>query len=105
MLQLVRCGGTGFFAMRAVSTGSYMRSISWRARCADWAWRTRIRAEALALWLTFRALQRDGYWAGQAPGQARGRIIKVDRAIHAALGHRFHNYGAEPAPFRRSHGR
>ncbi len=55
--------------------------------------------------LTFAGLQRVCCWAGQAPGHARGRIIKVDHTIDAALRHCFHNYGAEPAPFRRRHRR
>src|SRR6266849_7662716 len=50
--------------------------------------------------LTFPGLQRVRCWAGQALGHARGRVIKVDRAIQAALRHRFHNYRAEPAPLR-----
>jgi hypothetical protein len=45
-------------------------------------------------------LQRVRRWAAQAPGQARGSIIKVHRTIYAVLGHCFHNHGAEPAPLR-----
>jgi hypothetical protein len=50
-------------------------------------------------------LQRVRRSAGQAPGHARGRVTKVNLPIHAALRHRFHNYGAEPAPLRRRYGR
>jgi hypothetical protein len=43
--------------------------------------------------------------AGQAPGHARGRVLKVDLAVHAALGHLLHNDRAKPALLRCRHGR
>src|SRR5215469_13011752 len=50
-------------------------------------------------------LQRVRSWAGQAPGHARGCVLKVDPPIDASLRHLFHNYSAEPAPLRHRHGR
>src|SRR5262249_13677967 len=38
--------------------------------------------------------------ASQAPGQARGREVKVDRTVYATLRHRFHDDSAKPAPLR-----
>src|SRR5262249_45625274 len=51
------------------------------------------------------ALQRVRCRAGQVPNGTRWRILKVDLAVHAVLRHRFDNYGAEPTPLRRRHGR
>jgi hypothetical protein len=50
-------------------------------------------------------LQRLRSWAGQAPTEARGRIIEFDRTIHALLCHPFNNRDAEPIPLRRRHER
>ena len=50
------------------------------------------------------ALQCVSCGAGQTPSNARGRVIKVNLAVQAALGHLFHHDGAEPAPLRRRHG-
>ena len=44
-------------------------------------------------------------WASQAPSHARGRVIKTDHTVHAALRHRLHYDGAEPASLRRRHRR
>jgi hypothetical protein len=45
-------------------------------------------------------LQRVRCWTGQAPGQARRRIIKINRTADAVLRHLFHNDSAESAPLR-----
>src|SRR5258708_36662208 len=50
-------------------------------------------------------LQRVRRRADQAPGHARGHIMKVDRTIDAVLRHRFDNYIAEPPLLRLRHGR
>jgi len=48
-------------------------------------------------------LQRVRCPAHQTPGHARGRVLKIDRTIHASLCHRCHNDRAKPAPLRRTH--
>jgi hypothetical protein len=55
--------------------------------------------------LTLSGLQRVRCRARQAPGHTRGRVLKIDRAIHAALGHLLRNDGAKPTPPRRRYGR
>ncbi len=50
-------------------------------------------------------LKRVRHRTCQAPGHPRGGVIKIDGTAYAALRDRFHNYGAEPAPLRRRHGR
>jgi hypothetical protein len=50
-------------------------------------------------------LQRVRCWAGQAPTQARGRIIQLDHTFHTLLRHLFKNRRAEPTPLRRRHER
>ena len=42
-------------------------------------------------------LQRVRGRAGQTPGEARRRVTELDLAAYAALRHRFHDNGAEPA--------
>src|SRR5262245_50338996 len=53
----------------------------------------------------FRGLQRVPRWAGQAPGQARWRELKVHRTTQGAFRHPFHDGCAEPVLLRRRHGR
>jgi hypothetical protein len=62
-------------------------------------------SSAFLIALDLLALQRARHRGSQAPGQARRRIIKVDRTPYAVCRHRFHNDGAKPAPCRRRDGR
>jgi hypothetical protein len=63
------------------------------------------RSQGTRAFFPLTSIQRVRCWAAQAPGHPRGRIFKVNRTIHAAFRHRFHDYGAEASPLRRRYGR